>query len=149
MRSEETRYGKQRSPFQTQEIILIYPLMQVILATDLCDGLMVVRVPSLRISASSWCKFTNSASMATKSPESRQTSVCNYSLSYTWDYTHFNLVSYITAKKYKRLVRGKKQCEVGITTKISENWFVFYEALKKMNKILNVMTEADHLNNKL
>lgn len=30
-----------------------YPLMQVILATDLCDGLMVVRVPSLRISASS------------------------------------------------------------------------------------------------
>lgn len=64
-----------------------YPLMQVILATDLCEGLMVVRVPSLRISASSWCKFTNSASMATKSPEAQQTTVCKLwkNLPYTQD----------------------------------------------------------------
>ena len=42
--------------------------MQVIRATDICDGLMVDRVPSLLSSASSWLSVTNSASRPTRSP---------------------------------------------------------------------------------
>lgn len=42
--------------------------MQVIRATDICDGLIVDNLPSLRSSASSWFNVTNSASIATMSP---------------------------------------------------------------------------------
>lgn len=45
-----------------------YPRMQVIRATDICDGLIVDNFPSLRSSASSWFNVTNSASIATMSP---------------------------------------------------------------------------------
>jgi len=46
--------------------------MQVIRATDICDGLIVDNLPSLRSSASSWFSVTNSASIATMSPETQQ-----------------------------------------------------------------------------
>jgi len=49
-----------------------YPRMQVIRATDICDGLIVDNLPSLRSSASSWFNVTNSASIATMSPETQQ-----------------------------------------------------------------------------
>lgn len=49
-----------------------YPRMQVIRATDMCDGLIVESLPSLRSSASSWFNVTNSASIATMSPVTEQ-----------------------------------------------------------------------------
>jgi hypothetical protein len=49
-----------------------YPRMQVMRATDICDGLIVDNLPSLRSSASSWFNVTNSASIATMSPVTDQ-----------------------------------------------------------------------------
>jgi hypothetical protein len=52
--------------------------MQVIRATDICDGLIVDNLPSLRSSASSWFNVTNSASIATMSPETHQFEIVYY-----------------------------------------------------------------------
>ena len=54
-----------------------YPRIQVIRATDICEGLIVDNLPSLRSSASSWFNVTNSASIATMSPETQQITLVN------------------------------------------------------------------------